>query len=346
MKLAFRNIEGFVQKPTPDIAAVLLYGPDEGLIRERMKILSKSVVEDVNDPFNVVEFSASQLLESPSRLLDEAQSISMLGGRRVVRLREASDKIAAIAKDALAALKEGDNFVLIEAGELPPRSALRQLFESAKNAVALPCYVEDERDISRVLKDALKEEGYNMPSDALVYMAANVVGDRAVARSEVQKLVTYMGANRNITLDDVIACVGNSAALSLDDLSKHVASGQFAEAERVLSFVLSEGMPAVTALRTLQNYFTRLFITKARMDKGENMEAAMKKLRPEVFWKQKPAFEAQLRGWTMENLQMALNQLVSAEAKCKQTGSDPEILCGRAILAISQTAARGMRRRA
>jgi len=100
MKLAFRNIEGFVQKPTPDVAAVLLYGPDEGLIRERMKILSKSVVEDVNDPFNVVEFSAGQLLENPSRLLDEAQSISMLGGRRVVRLREASDKIAAIVKDA------------------------------------------------------------------------------------------------------------------------------------------------------------------------------------------------------------------------------------------------------
>lgn len=346
MKLAFRNIEGFVQKPTPDVVAVLLYGPDEGLIRERLKILSKSIVEDINDPFNVVEFSASQLADTPSRLLDEAQSISMLGGRRVVRLREATDKVAGIIKDAVSALKEGDNFVLIEAGELSPRSALRQLFETAKNAVALPCYVEDERDISRVLKDALKAEGYNMPSDALVYMAANVVGDRGVARSEVQKLVTYMGDNRNITLDDVIACVGSSAALSLDDLSKHVASGQFAEAERILSFVLSEGLPAVTILRTLQNYFTRIFITKARMEKGEAMDMAMKKLRPEVFWKLKAAFEAQLRGWSIENLQMVLNLLVSAEAKCKQTGSDPDIICGRAVLSISQMAARGMRRRA
>ncbi len=346
MKLPFRNIEGFVKKPTADVVAVLLYGPDEGLIRERLALLSKSVVDDINDPFNVVEFSASQLSDNPSRLLDEAQSISMLGGRRVVRLREASDKLVTPIRDAVKALKDGDNFVLIEAGELPPRSPLRQLFETSKNAVALPCYVEDERDISRVLQDALKAEGYNMPSDALVYMAANVVGDRAVARSEVQKLVTYMGSNRQISIEDVIACVGNSAALSLDDLSKHVASGMFPEAERILSFVLSEGLPAVTVLRTLQNYFTRLFITKARIAKGENNDIAMKKLRPEVFWKHKPAFEAQLRGWTVEQLQQALNLLVTAEGKCKQTGSNPDILCSRAILAVSQMAARGMRRRA
>ena len=345
MKLAYRDIEPFVKSPNPAARVILIYGPDSGLMKERAKAIGQSIVVDINDPFNAVTLSTDLLNEDPARFSDEANAMSMMGGGRLIRVEDASDKLTPLIKEYLENPNDSA-LIVLEAGELGPRSSLRKLCESAKNAAALPCYVEDERDISRVLKDALKEEGYNMPSDALVYMAANVVGDRAVARSEVQKLVTYMGANRNITLDDVIACVGNSAALSLDDLSKHVASGQFPEAERILSFVLSEGLPAVTVLRTLQNYFTRLFITKARMDKGENMDAAMKKLRPEVFWKLKPAFEAQLRGWSMENLQMALNQLVSTEAKCKQTGSDPEILCGRAILAITQMAARGMRRRA
>lgn len=346
VKLAFKAIDGFAKNPPPDMLAVLVYGPDEGLIRERMNLLTRHVVQDANDPFGVVEFAADDLGDNPSRLLDEALSISMLGGRRVVRLRDADDKAVNAIRAALEALRAGDNLVLVSAGELPPRSGLRQLFESAPNAAALPCYVEDERDIARVLKDGLKDAGYNMPSDALVYMAANVVGDRGVARSEIQKLITYMGGNRNITIDDVMACVGASAALSLDDLSKHVASGMYAEADRILSFVLSEGVPAVTVLRTLQNYFTRLSVTRARVDRGENIEVAMKKLRPEVFWKHKAAFEAQVTGWSMEQLQQALALLMSVEAKCKQTGADPNIICGRAILSLAQTGARSLRRRA
>ncbi len=346
VKLAFKAIDGFAKNPPPDILAVLVYGPDEGLIRERMTLLTRHVVPDANDPFGVVEFDAGELGDNPARLLDEAQSISMLGGRRVIRVRDADDKAAGAVKSALGALRSGDNLVLVSASELPPRSALRQMFEAAPNAAALPCYVEDERDIARVLKDGLKDAGYNMPSDALVYMAANVVGDRGVARSEIEKLVTYMGSNRNITVDDVMACVGSSAALSLDDLSKLVASGMYAEADRILTFVLSEGVQAVTVLRTLQNYFTRLSITRARVDRGENIEVAMKKLRPEVFWKHKAAFESQVMGWSAESLQQALALLMSVEAKCKQTGADPHIICGRAILSLAQTGARSLRRRA
>jgi len=349
MKIPPKNIDSFVKKPPAETMAVLIYGPDEGLIRERLDILTKGVVADIHDPFNVVEFSASLLNESPSRLMDEAQSISMLGGRRVVRLRDAADGTEENIKNVLKALRPGDNFILIEAGELSPRSKLRDLFEKAENAAAIPCYVEDERDIGRVIGDSLRAAGYSFSSEAVTYMAANVIGDRAVARSEVEKLITYIGTEKkNITLDDVIACVGNSAALSLDDLARHVASGNFAEADRILSHVLSEGLPAVTVLRTLQNHFLRLHITKARMQKGESMDTAMMKLRPAVFFKVKSAFESQLNGWSMGQMEQALALLASVEAKCKQTANDPQTLCSRAVLSLSQLGAKatGARRRA
>lgn len=347
MKLQFRQIDPFVKKPTPDALAVLVYGPDEGLVRERMQVMAKTVVEDINDPFNVVEFSADQLLENPSRLLDEAQSISMLGGRRVIRLRDATDKVTATLKETLTALKPGDNFILIEAGELNPRSTLRLLFEGAKNAVALPCYVEDERDISRILQDGLKGQGFSISSEALVHMASNVIGDRAIARSEIEKISVYMGGKKNIALEDVIACVGDSASLSMDMLCQSTASGRFTEAERTLKNILSEGLPPVTALRALQTYFTRLRLTKVRLEKGENLEMAMKKLKPEVFWKSKASFESHVTIWSLAQMEQAITILMSAEARCKQTGFDAETTCSRAILSLTQVAARSssMRRR-
>jgi len=349
MKLQTKNIEGFIKKPEAKALAILVYGPDEGLIRERLDILTRNVVADIHDPFNVAEFSADALKENPARLMDEAQSISMLGGRRVIRVRDASDDIEKNIKDVLAALRPGDNLVLLEAGELGARSKLRELFEKAENAAAVPCYVDDESKISTVIGDSLRAAGYRFSSEAIVYMAANVTGDRAVARSEVEKLITYMGSEKkNITLDDVIACVGNSADLSLDDLAKFVASGQFAEADRILDYVLSEGLPAITVLRNLQNHFLRLHITKARIQKGEDTDGAMKKLRPEVFWKVKDAFKTQLNGWSMGQMEQALALLTSVEAKCKQTANDPHTLCSRAVLSLSQMGAKatGARRRA
>lgn len=348
MKIAPKLIESFIKRPSPETMAVLLYGPDEGLVRERMNVLTGTIVKDIHDPFNVAEFPGSQLSENPARLMDEAMAMSMLGGRRVVRIHAAEDGVSSIIKGVLAELKPADAFIVIGAGSLSPRSSLRLLFENAENAAAVPCYVEDERDIGRVIADALKSAGFTISSEALVYMAGQVVGDRAIVRSEVEKLITYIGATqKSIALEDVIACTGDSAALSLDDLAKNVASGQFAEADRILRHVMSEGIPAITALRSLQNYFMKLHITKSRIEKGESKDEALRKLRPPLFFKVKPAFEFQLSGWSLTQMENALALLSSVEAKCKQTANDPYLMCSRAILSLSQTGARatGARRR-
>lgn len=345
MKLQFKDIEPFVKKPSPEAFAVLIYGPDEGLIRERAGLIAKTVVSDLHDPFNVAEITADKLSEMPSCLLDEAQAMSMLGGRRVIRLRGASDKVTTELKETLKSLREGDNLVIIEAGELGPKSTLRTLFEGAKNAVALPCYVEDERDISRIISDSLKAGGYTASKDALAHIAANVIGDRGVARMEAEKIMLYAGGRKDIDLDDAIACVGDSASLSMDALWKAAGSGDAAAADRVLRNLMSEGMFGVSILRSLQNHFTRLHVTKARLAKGDSLDIAYKKLKPEVFWKNKPSFESQLYGLSLEQMEQILAQLIAAEGRCKQTGAEPELICGRAVLSLAQITSRALARR-
>lgn len=350
MKLQFRQIEPFLQKPDPAALCILVYGPDEGLVRERADMLTRHIVSDIKDPFSVTELSSDQLKNNPALLIDEAQSISMFGGRKVVRVRASSEDdlrpMEGAVNNALKSLKENDNLVIIEAGNLGAQSGVRKACEAAKNAVALPCYVEEERDLTKVISMALKEQGYAIESDALVYMAANVVGDRAVVRGETEKLITYMGQdNKRVRLEDVTACIGDSADLSIDILAKSVASGRYGEAERILKYLLHEGTAFVLVTRNLQNYFLRLHITKARMEGGENIEMAMKKLRPEVFWKHKDAFIAQVSSWSLLQLEQALGLILSAEAKCKQTGADPELLLSRALLALSQIGGKALARR-
>ncbi len=346
MKVPPRNIESFVKSPKPEARAILIYGPDEGLVRERMNVMTKNICPDMSDPFGVTEISAPKLSETPSLLTDEAMSISMMGDKKVVRLVDATDKATKIVKETLPALNQDSNLILVAAGELSPRSSLRLLFEKAENAAAIPCYVDDERSIARIINEGIREAGYSITSDAATYMASNVVGDRAIARSEIAKLATYMGnESKNINIDDVIACVGNSADLSMDGIAKNVAAGRFAEADRVLNHVLSEGITAVAVLRSLQNYFMRLHMTKARVEQGDSLDTAMKKLRPPIFFKAKAPFEAQVRNWGLPQLEQALSLITSVEAKCKQTANKPETLCGRLILSLSQVGTRAFGRR-
>jgi DNA polymerase-3 subunit delta len=137
-KLAPPRIASFLQPPDPETRAVLLYGPDDGLVRERAGMIARTICPDLNDPFRVADLGAAALAADPARLADETAQLSLTGGRRVVRVRGAGDPLAKLFTEFLKP-SPGDAFVVVEAGELPSRSALRRAFEAARLAVAIGC---------------------------------------------------------------------------------------------------------------------------------------------------------------------------------------------------------------
>lgn len=337
MKLTWKQIEPFVKRPDPAARVVLVYGPEDGLMRERAKTIGLSVVSDFTDPFNVAVLSASQLADDPARLADEAHAISMMGGGRLVRVEDAGDKLTTLIK-AYLENPSTDNLVILEAGELGPRSSLRKLCESAPNAAALPCYVEDERDISRLIRESLQTEGMSIEPDAVQFLAGNIAGNRARARSEIEKLVTYKGASGVITLEDVQAACGEAGDGSLDVLIYSAAGGNVVDCLRTYDRLLAEGVSFMAIIRSLQNHFRKLHFTKSCASNGEPLEAIMKKLNPPIFFKQENAFKAQVQRWTLPALEQISARLQTLEAQCKQTGAAPETLCSQALLAISKSA--------
>ena len=97
MKLTYRDVDAQVKKLSSHYLAVLVYGPDEGLVRERSIKIAKQVVEDLQDPFLVANIDADKLKSEPGLLSDEVAAISMMGGRRVIRIEGANEKVTAAA---------------------------------------------------------------------------------------------------------------------------------------------------------------------------------------------------------------------------------------------------------
>ncbi len=335
MKLAWKEIEPFVKKPNPKARAILVYGPDGGLVKERAATMGKAVVADLSDPFNVADLSADSLMDDPARLADEAKAMSMMGGARLIRVSGASDKLTVLFKEYLTD-PSSENLVIIEAGELGPKSSLRLLFEKSESAAAVPCYVDDERGVANLIRETLSASGYAIQSDASAWFAQNIAGDRGRVRGEIDKLITYMGSHsKTVTLDDVRAASGEAGDQSIDDLLYAIGSGKVDAALRTYNKLVEEGVVVVTILRSLQNHFRRLHYTKSLMNAGEDVGSAMKKLQPAVFFKQEDAFKAQLRKYSDTKLLGFMNRLSQVEAQTKQTGTPVETLCSQVILSLA-----------
>jgi DNA polymerase-3 subunit delta len=341
MKISGRNIESFLRGADTTVASVLFYGPDAGLVRERADRLAAAVAGDAADPFRVSEVTAERLRDQPSLLSDEAAAFSFGGGRRVVRLRDAGDGQCAIIESFLAS-PAGGAMVIVEADELGPRSSLRQLFEAADNAAALPCYRDEAGDLARFIREELGRAGLRLTDEARDYLAAALGGDRGVTRREIEKIVSYMGPSesaRPLELADALACVGDSAALSVDDLVFALGDGDLAAVERLADRVLAEGATPVAILRVVSRHFLRLHLVSS----AEDRERAIRTLKPPVFYKYMPRLHEQVRQWAPSRLHQAIDRLTRAEMDCKRTGMPADVLCRRVLLEIAAQAPRRAR---
>lgn len=340
MKINPSQVVAAAKSADGGLGAVLLFGPDQGLISETAGAAVAAIAGRPADPFLLTELTPGQLKTNGAFLDDEMRALPMLGGRKVVVLRDATDAIA----DAVAAVLSADrppvNFLVVEAGELPPRSKLRKAFETAANAGAAGCYSDDRRGLEGLLDEVLGGHRLRIAPDARALLLARLGNDRMVSRGEMEKLALYVGEAGEIGADDVLRLVGDNVAQSIDAVVFDAADGDAPAADLSLARALDDGVAAVQILRALQRHFQRLHLVAGDVAQGGRLDAALGRLRPPVFFKLKGRFQKQCQTWSPACLAEAMELATEAERQCKQTGAPDAAICQRAVLRIAAAARR------
>ncbi|MEM9442846.1 MAG: DNA polymerase III subunit delta [Pseudomonadota bacterium] len=347
MKIPPGQIERFLRSPDAKTPVVLIYGPDEGLVRERSAALIKAVLEAPNDPFRMSDLSADQIKGEPAILVDEARALCLMGGRRVVRVRQAGDSLRVACK-ALLELKAIDALIVLESSDLGRSSSLRKLVEQAPNAAAVPCYRDEGRDLGNLIDRLLKERGIRPDSETRTYLIEHLGGDRAVTRAELDKLALFVDASpetpKTIGIGDVTDVVGDSAAIGLDDLAHATTLGDIKAVDRCLNRLLGEGQAPVRLIRTLLNHVTRLYRLALLIDRGETVDRAIGQARPPIHFRRKQDVKTALRRWDRLRLRGAQAKLLSVEMACKTSGQPDRLLCREALFSLCRSATSPQRR--
>jgi DNA polymerase-3 subunit delta len=344
MKLDRPALERLLKSPD-GIGALLFYGPDEGLAHEYATLAQRAVLGAGDDPFRLAELTPEDVRDDGARLADELNAISMLGGRRVVRIAGAGNAIAGQIADAIAAQAAGSALLIVEAGDIGSKAELVKVFESAARAGAFGCYRDSGAQLGPLIAAHLKAGGYGIARDAQAYLSERLGGDRGVTRSELDKLMLYIGEpKREITLTDAATCIGDRAAFALDDLIGAAAEGDSTGLDRQYARSFAE-VEAIQLLRNSARHFQRLHQLVARMAAGDTFEAAAGALRPPIFWNQRERMQRQARLWSVARIGRALERLIEAESEAMRHYPIKDEIAQRALMDIAALARAGNARR-
>ena len=331
------NADAFLAKPDrlPDV--VLIFGEDSGLVSERVRTLIGVSVDNPDDPFSLVRLDGDEIAADPARLLDEAQTIPLFGGRRVVWVR-AGGRNFAPAVEAVLALPKSECRVVIEAGDLRRNAPLRVVCERAKNAAALPCYPDTEKDLARLIDSELRTAGLAVKPDARAALIPLLGGDRLASRNELRKLALYALGRGEIDIDDVTAVVSDASALALDELVDTAFAGRPTDLEAQLAKVRAAGSAVGSIFFAAQRQLAQLHKWRTTIESGAPF--SLDGLQPPLHFRRKNLVEAALKQWNAARLAAAMAELADAVLASRRTSALAATIAERALLSIAVKARR------
>ena len=281
MKIAHRDVAGLIKAPGTHYSAFLLYGPDQGLVRERARQLAHHFCDQPDDPFSQASLTGQQVSEDKARLADEANAVNIFGGLRLVTLSGSGTEMTEAVRLAFAS-PNPDSRIIIRASDVNTRHALVKLCDEVKFCASIGCYSDDARNLSEIARDIFNRDNIRVSAEVMGAITARLGADRQMSLSELNKLALYAGDGGSLTLEDVAIAVGDSGAVAIDAVSLALLTGQIDDFERDYARLRHEGIQPIAVIRQLLTLFKNMQMAKAQMQAGLPVGQVIAQLRPPV----------------------------------------------------------------
>lgn len=323
MKLSARDASAYFRKPDPKGAGILIYGNDAMRVAlKRQDVIKALVGPNGEEEMRLTRMSGADLRKDPAILGDAIKAQGFFPGHRIAFVEEATDTVAKAIAPALADWAEGDAQIVVTAGQLNARSALRKLFEAHGSAYAAGVY--DDPPTRDDIETSLRDAGVrNVNGDAmnliLAYSREMAPGD---LRQTIEKLGLYkMDDDGEVTTDDVEACAPMSNEAGLDDVLNVVAELKANEIGPILSRLYAQGTQPVALCIGAMRHFRQLH---AAASDPEGPAAGIGRLRPPVFGPRRDRMVRQASTWGRINLEDALGAITETDLTLRSANTAPE----------------------
>ncbi|MBW7920492.1 MAG: DNA polymerase III subunit delta [Rubellimicrobium sp.] len=330
MLLRGREAAAFLKAPDPAMAGVLISGEDAMRVADaRIAVAAAITGPGADEEMRLTRIAGADLRKDPAALIDAARATGFFPGPRAVVVEDAGDALAPVIGAALDDWRPGDAQIVVTAGALTPRSALRKLFEGAKRAAAITLYDEppDQAQVAAMLAAAgLTRIASGARRDLAELAQVLEPGD---FRQTVEKLGLYMyGRDAEVSAEDVAACAPLSWEADLDSLADAVMDRDEARSAALLARLVAQGTQPVA-----------IAIALGRRVRQLHQIAADPKA--PVFarggFRRRDLMARQARDWGVQALGSALSLVVDCDLQLRSGTRAPEAaLVERLVLRLAR----------
>ena len=323
----------YCAKPDPARAGLLIFGADPMRVAlKRQEAIAALIGPEGEAEMRLTRMSGGDLRKDGSLLQDAIKAVGFFPGPRVAFLEEATDGLADTIALALQAWKPGDAVIVVTAGGLTGKSALKTLFEKHPSAVCIGLY--DEPPGREEIEDALKKAGLrDIDREAMADLTTLARAlDPGDFRQTLEKIALYKHGDPSPLMPaDVAAMAPATIEAELDDLIDAVAEARSAAIGPLFRRLEGQGVSATAICIGALRHF-RILHAAATDPAGPGVGIQ----RARVNFKQKDAMGRQAGQWGTRALEQALPILLETDLTLRSASKAPGMaLMERALIRIA-----------
>ena len=159
------------------------------------------------------------------------------------------------------------------------------------------CYPENSRSTEQLIHHYLHDHGLIITQEALNDLITRLAGDRALVRSELNKLILYCADSKRVDCADIEAVISDSSETEWEELAYISLSGKAEASQIALGKLLAKGAQPISGLRALARHIDRLRRIIIAVQAGQSIDNALVTLRPPIFFKIHPIVRSAVQAW-------------------------------------------------
>ena len=294
----------------------LLYGKNEGLQNEIIKLQFIK-----NFTGEIIRYDEVEFLKNNEIIFTELLNKSLFEDKKILLISRVTEKILKsiheITERNLIDLK-----IILKCGVLEKKSKLRNFFEKGSNLATIPFYEDDYKSLLFIVNDFINKNNIKLSRESVNLLVSRASGDRENLKIDLNKILNYSYSNNIIELEHVQKLTNLAENFSVSELADSYLNKNIKNISKILNENNYSDEDCILILRTISSKSKRLLTIIERYNETKDIENAISKIKPPIFWKEKDSVKTQVTKWKIGDLKRNIYKINEVEYLIKSNSKN------------------------